>query len=49
MKKAERLREIRMQLDEGEEKRFSPWACLSRHVLRRKEEDKILIGHRQNF
>jgi len=49
LKKAERLREIRMQLDEGEEKRFSPWACLSRHVLRRKEEDKILIGHRQNF
>jgi len=43
------LREIRMQLDEGEEKRLSPWACLSRHALRKKEEDQILIGHRQNF
>ncbi|MBW1860780.1 MAG: HD domain-containing protein [Deltaproteobacteria bacterium] len=38
-----------MQLDEGEEKRLSPWACLSRHALRKKEEDQILIGHRQNF
>ncbi len=49
MNNRECLREIRMQLDEGEEKRLSPWACLSRHALRKKEEDQILIGHRQNF
>ena len=49
MNNRECLREIRIQLDEGEEKRLSPWACLSRHALRKKEEDQILIGHRQNF
>ncbi len=43
------LNEIKVQLDEEEERRLSPWACLSRHALRRKEEDKIETGHRQNF
>lgn len=43
------LNEIKVRLDEEEERRLSPWACLSRHALRRKEEDKIETGHRQNF
>ncbi len=43
------LNEIKVQLDEEEERRLSPWACLSRHASRRKEEDKIETGHRQNF
>ena len=43
------LNEIKVQRDEEEERRLSPLACLSRHALRRKEEDKIEKGHRQNF
>jgi len=43
------LRNIKVQLDEGEERRLSPWACLSRHAVRKAEEDKIDLGHRQNF
>lgn len=43
------LREIKNQLDEDEEKRLSPWACLSRQALRQKKEDKIDMGHRQDF
>jgi dGTPase len=43
------LRERKATLDEGEEKRLSPWACFSPQAIRRKEEDKILMGHRQNF
>ena len=43
------LKDIKIQLDEGEEKRLSPWACLSRRALRKIEEDNIAMGHRQNF
>ncbi len=43
------LREIRVQLDASEGSRFSPCACLSRHAVRRREEEKVLLGHRQNF
>jgi dGTPase len=43
------LNEIKVLLDEEEERRLSPWACLSRHALRRKEENKVETGHRQNF
>jgi dGTPase len=43
------LEKIKTKLDESEENRLSPWACLSREAVRRKEEDKILRGHRQNF
>jgi dGTPase len=43
------LNEIKVQRDEEEERRLSPLACLSRHASRRKEEDKIEKGHRQNF
>ncbi len=43
------LNKIRDELDRREEERLSPWACLSLNALRRKEEDNIIKGHRQNF
>lgn len=49
MNKRDRLKSIRIGLDEVEEQRFSPWACLSRNALRQKEEETILHGHRQHF
>lgn len=49
MSKREILKEIKTSLDGGEKERLSPWACLSKDAIRRKEEDKILQGHRQNF
>jgi len=49
LKKRDLLQNIRANLDENEEERLSPYACLSRQALRRKEEEKILRGHRQNF
>ena len=49
MKKSELLVEIKKDLDGREEERLSPWACLSRHAVRRKEEVEIDRGHRQNF
>jgi dGTPase len=49
LNKGRRLREIRTQLDKSEDERLSPHACLSRQALRKKEEEKVLKGHRQNF
>ena len=49
MKKNELLVEIKKELDGREKERLSPWACLSRHAVRRKEEVEIDRGHRQNF
>ncbi|MBN2124230.1 MAG: HD domain-containing protein [Deltaproteobacteria bacterium] len=49
MSKAERLQGIRMHLDLEEEKRLSPWACFSHHAVRRKEDENVRLGHRQNF
>ncbi len=46
---AKRLLDIRRKLDEKEQEILSPWACLSRNAVRRKEEERILMGHRQNF
>ena len=43
------LNKIRDALDKDEEGRLSPWACLSMQALRRKEEDRIAVGHRQSF
>jgi dGTPase len=40
---------IKNDLDKSEESRLSPWAFLSRHAIRREEEDEISQGHRQNF
>ena len=44
-----RLLEIKRKLDEREMQVLSRWACLSRDAVRRREENRILIGHRQNF
>ncbi|MBN2033674.1 MAG: HD domain-containing protein [Deltaproteobacteria bacterium] len=49
MSKADRLREIRVQLDDAEESRLAPWACRSRDALRKKKESAIAQGHRQSF
>lgn len=47
--KVERLRAIKHQLDQTEKDRFSPWACPSDRALRRVEDKKVPMGHRQNF
>jgi dGTPase len=49
MKKNELLFKIRKNLDKKEKERLSPWACLSNHAIRRKDEDEIERGHRQSF
>jgi dGTPase len=43
------LNKLKDELDKAEEERLSPWACLSLKALRRREEDNITKGHRQNF
>jgi dGTPase len=43
------LQALRLKLDEEEAQKFSPWACLSRQAVRRKEESKAIEGHRQSF
>jgi dGTPase len=40
---------MRTQLDRGEADNLSPFACLSRHAVRRREEGEIDRGHRQSF
>lgn len=49
MRKAEVLKAIRDSLDEGESRRLSPWSCPSRKALRRQPEEKVSLGHRQEF
>jgi dGTPase len=49
LSKRDLLKEIRGNLDGSEKERLSPYACLSRQAVRRREEEKILMGHRQNF
>jgi dGTPase len=49
LNKRDLLKEIKGNLDGSEEERLSPYACLSRQAVRRREEDKIVMGHRQNF
>ncbi|MBW1771419.1 MAG: HD domain-containing protein [Deltaproteobacteria bacterium] len=49
MNKRQSLFEIKSRLDEKEEERLSPYACLSRSAQRRREEDRVIMGHRQNF
>ncbi len=49
MTNQERLLHIRRKLDEKERVILSPWACFSCNAVRRREEDQILLGHRQNF
>mgnify|MGYP001161931803 CR=1 FL=1 len=43
------LNSIKSLLDKEEEKRLSPWACLSSAAVRAKDEENIISGHRQNF
>jgi dGTPase len=43
------LNKLRDELDRREGERLSPYACLSLNALRRREEDNITKGHRQNF
>ena len=43
------LKKIKTRLDEDEEKRLSPKACLSRQAIRQKKEEKVFGGHRQEF
>ncbi len=49
MKDNEFLFRLKKDLDKGEEEKLSPWACLSRHALRRNNEEEVDRGHRQNF
>lgn len=49
MDKVVHLKDLKTALDEKEGERFSPFACLSSDALRKKEEERILAGHRQNF
>lgn len=49
MKENSLLFKIRSGLDKKEAEKLSPWACLSNHAVRGKEEDEIERGHRQNF
>jgi len=44
-----RLQVIRARLDDREEQSLSPWACLSRDAVRKREEERVIAGHRQNF
>ena len=49
MSYSRRLLDVRMELDEAEEKRLSSSACLSRDAIRKKNDLDIDQGHRQNF
>jgi len=49
LSKAQLLKGIRDRLDESEGERLSPYACLSRNAIRKNEEEKVRMGHRQNF
>ena len=40
---------MRRALDETEEARLSPWACLSTHALRLRDDPSSERGHRQHF
>lgn len=47
--KQDLLRQIRNRLDAAEAGRISPWACPSSKAVRRRPEEKVGSGHRQNF
>lgn len=44
-----RLLDVRKDLDEAEGDRFSPWACLSRDAVRKRNDPDVDQGHRQSF
>ena len=43
------LANLRAKLDQAEEQRLAPQACLSRHALRRESDPAAQAGHRQSF
>lgn len=49
MDKRKELNRIKNELDNDEVRRLSPYACPSEHAVRQKSEEKIIMGHRQNF
>ncbi|MDY6881319.1 MAG: HD domain-containing protein [Desulfatiglans sp.] len=49
MNENELLYNLRTTLDEREEQVLSPYACLSRNAVRKREESAVARGHRQNF
>ena len=49
MKNQKLLYRIKATLDKREEKNLSQWASLSSSAIRKKEEEEISEGHRQNF
>ncbi len=49
MSKAQILKTLRDRLDREEDRRFSRWACPSREAKRRIPEEKVSLGHRQEF
>jgi len=49
VKKNKLLYKIRNDLDESEETRLSPWACLSSYAIRGNDEEEVNQGHRQSF
>jgi dGTPase len=49
VQKQDCLNRIRNQLDRHETERLAPWACPSSRAIRRKAEEKVVCGHRQNF
>jgi len=44
-----RLLNVRKSLDQTEGDRFSPWACLSRDAVRKRDDPDVDQGHRQSF
>jgi dGTPase len=45
----ERLLSVRQSLDDREVGQLSPYACLSRHAVRRRSDEEVEKGHRQEF
>jgi dGTPase len=45
----ERLLSVREALDDREQGQLSPYACLSRHAIRKRSEEEVEKGHRQGF
>jgi dGTPase len=43
------LLKVREVLDQEEQERLSPYACLSTQAIRRREEEEVISGHRQFF
>jgi dGTPase len=43
------LQKIKQALNEREERFFSPWAARSKDAIRRFPEERIDVGHRQNY